>query len=251
MKIRIYLLIGIVSIACFLSGCSINSSSSDKIVPVKQEESSKFGETQLATQIESLPIIDVENVRYASKYTCRTRAYNTLEELDGVSEFIFSGECISAKPIYQNETLYTLSKIKILQVYKGKIASDTVDVVEMGGRTTFGDYEKGCALEIKAFEEVKERLPSDYGLVVGTDGYYPLKSGEKVLLFAGDVSGFLKSIDEPLYGIYGDYDGKLYLQSSGEFARPIPSKTDNYIFSDDSLVIQVQQLDKIMEKSMP
>lgn len=96
------------------------------------------------------------------------RTFDTLESLGKYSDFILTGTCISSNPIFQNDTLYTLSQIKAGQVFKGNIISgDVVNIAEMGGRTTFGEYEKGCNIEPKVFETGHEQLPADYHVVVG------------------------------------------------------------------------------------
>lgn len=234
-------------ITFMLFGCSTNTSQVTDYTELQSEISSRLSETESTKPVSTIPFIEDGNVQYISSTTSREAYYNTFEELEKVAGFIITGECISAEPIFQNDTLYTLSKIKISQVYKGNlIAGDTILVTENGGRTTYGEYVKGCAIEEKAFEQISERLPDDYSIVEGLDGYYTLKTGEQVLLFVGDVSGFLKTVEGPLYGIHGDTDGKLFLQDNGAYARPIPSETDTHIFGKDSLVISVNQLDKII-----
>ena len=131
--------------------------------------------------------------------------------------------------------LYTLSTVKVTQVIKGSFtAGDTVSIVEMGGRTKYGEYGKNCNLEKKAFDTGTNRFPDDYKLVCGFDGYFAMKEGDKLLCFAGDSSGFLKNVSEPLYDFIGDYDGKFLLQEDGSYATPIPSKTDKPIFNEKS-----------------
>lgn len=191
----------------------------------------------------SAPVVDVGNVRYISNQSSRMTPRSTVEEFVEDAGFIFSGECISSEPVFQNDTLYTLSKIKISQVYKGNLTvGEIVQVGESGGRTTYGDYVKGCAIEEKAFEPEGERLPDDYEIVEGSDGYFPLKVGEQILLFAVDASGFFTMTDQPLYGILADYEGKFFLQDDGTYARPIPSQTDNHVFKKGYWVISVDEL---------
>ena len=243
MKKNIYLVCCLLSIACLFAGCNTSTSQLAGNLESQTVKLPTITETQPITNLAKIPIIDVGNVRYISNQTSREKPYNSVEKLVEVSGFIFSGECVSSKPVYQNNNFYTLSEVKVYHTYKGKLAvGDIVQVFEIGGRTTFGDYVKGCAIEEKAFEQASDRLPDEYGIVEGIDGYFPLKTGEQVLLFAGDASGFLKMTDKPLYGIHGDYDGKLYLQDDGTYARPIPSETDNFVFGKESLVISVNQL---------
>ena len=87
-----------------------------------------------------------------------------------------------------------------------------------------------------------KRLPDDYKLVYGLDGYFAMKEGDEVLLFTGDTSGFLKNVSEPLYGIIGDYDGKFLLQADGSYARPAPSQTDKPVFNERSPRTTIEEL---------
>lgn len=114
----------------------------------------------------------------------------------------------------------------------------------MGGRTTQGEYSKNCNFEEgKVFStSTVELLPDDYKLVYGFDGYFAMKEGDKVLLFSGDTSGFLKDVSEKLYGVVGSYDGKFLLQADGSYAKPVPSRTDKLIFNENSSRITIEDL---------
>ena len=193
------------------------------------------------------PVVDEGDTLYIPSMSNLSRespTYSTISELKAYAHFVFTGTCISSKPVFQNDTLYTLSTVKVTQVIKGPFAAgDTVSIVEMGGRTIYGEYAKNCTIEKKAFDTgTAERLPDDYKLVYGIDGYFALKEGDKVLCFAGDASGFLKNVSEPLYGIIGDYDGKFLLQEDGSYAKPVPSKTDKFIFNEKLSKITIKDL---------
>ena len=115
-------------------------------------------------------------------------------------EDVFTGICISSQPVFQNNTLYTLSKLKLTEVFKGNLSvGDTISVVELGGRITYEE----CNITKKSFEVVDDSIPDDYNVVVGTDGFFPLEKDDEVLLFVGDTSGFLKDFNEPLFDIMG------------------------------------------------
>ena len=192
------------------------------------------------------PAFDEDNVRYMSSLSDKI-SLDTFDKLNSVAEYVVTGVCVSSGPVFQNDTLYTLSGVKIDRVYRGEELSpgETILVVEMGGRTTHGEYIKNCHIEKKAFETV-EPVPDDYKIVVGMDGFFPLKEGERVLLFLADSTGFLKSVTERVFGIWGDYDGKLYLQPDGEtYARPLPSKTDKLRFGEGTLTITAGELKEI------
>ncbi len=86
-------------------------------------------------------------------------------------------------------------------------------------------------------------MPSDYKLVSGTDGYFPLKEGEQVLLFLTDATGFLDSAKGPAFSIWGAYDGKLFLQPDGvTYANPLPSNNGKLKFGEGKLKITVDEL---------
>lgn len=194
----------------------------------------------------SIPSEDEENTHYVPSTLSREKSYDTLESLNEVAANVFAGTCISSKPIFQLETLYTLSEVRVTRVFKGGFKiGDIVLIEEMGGRTTFGEYQKGCNIEQKAFETDLESVPDDKEVVTGVDGFFPLKEKEEVLLFVGDSSGFLKEVKEPTYSIWGVYDGKLYLQEDGSYARPFPSLTDIRIFGEGTLVITIDELNNI------
>ena len=188
------------------------------------------------------PIVEAEDVRYVSLYTDKIKSYNNINDLDARSELVFTGECISADPVFQNTTLYTRSKIKVDEVFKGNIsAGDILSFVEVGGRVTNAEYSKGCEL-IEKFVEGAPKFSEDQKLVVGIDGFFPFQKGERVLLFASDVSGFLEEYDEPLYDIIGGWAGKLFAQEDGSFERPLDAETDKHVFGDNSLVITMDEL---------
>lgn len=174
----------------------------------------------------------------------RERTLGTFDELNEIAEYVVTGVCVSSGPVFQNDTLYTISEVKLDSVYRGEnlAAGDTIKIVEMGGRTTHGDYVKYCHIEKKAFETI-EPIPYDHKVVVGTDGFFPLKEGEQVLLFLTDATGFIKSIEGPVFSIYGTYDGKLFLQPGGvTYARPLPGNTDKLQFGAGTLRITVDEL---------
>jgi hypothetical protein len=188
-------------------------------------------------------VVDESNTRYFSYQLCKTRVLYSYDSLDQVASNIVEGKCLSARPIFQNEMLYTISEIEITRVFKGSLAiGDVKKVVELGGRTTYGEYIKGCNIEQKAFETGFEHVSDAKSIVMGWDGYFPLKGEEQVLLFIDDTKGFIKSITEPVYGIWGDYDGKFYKQDNGSFSRPLRASTDKLVFGEGSLTISQDDL---------
>ena len=183
---------------------------------------------------------------YSYWKTSRAKVYRSIDELAETSAVIITGECVSAKAVYQMDNIYTLSEIRIIEVYKGQInAGDIIQVIEMGGRDTYGEYSKHCFTDEKDFTELT--YPDYFKVVCGADGFWPMKEGEQVLLFLGDTTGFLKDIDGTLYDIIGDYDGKLYLQSDGTYSRPSPSETDEYVFEEGNLTADTETLKKLMK----
>ena len=213
---------------------------------VVQEDSqptvSVAGDSQ-ATQSVIEPIFDDNDTRYISNSSDKY-SYETFDELNEIASYVVAGVCISSKPIFQNDMLYTLSELKIDDVYRGDTIAkgDTILIMELGGRTTSGEYRENCHIEKKAFE-TGESMPPEKKLVMGMDGYFPLQENEQVLLFLGDETGFLKNIKEPLFGIWGAYDGKLFLQPDGlTYSRPMPAQTDKLQFGGETLSITVDEL---------
>lgn len=195
----------------------------------------------------NIPVVDYNNTRYISNSSSRVKIYDDVNELATVAPYIVTGECISTSSIFQNETLYTLSQFKIEDVFKGNLQPDSmIYIIEIGGRTTFSELEKGCNLNVKSFEKNAERLAGNYNVVIGTDGYFPLQKDEEVLLFLGDTSGFLEGFTEPLFDIFGTYDGKFYKQNNMTYVKSDASPTDNYIFSSDSPTIELTDLPSII-----
>lgn len=212
------------------------------VSPVAAETPAPPESTELTVAAEPTVVPAEGEDNCATSISDRASFYLTLSELDAAAQAVMTGECVSAEPVFQNDTLYTLSQIKVGQVFKGDLTSgDHVFFVEMGGRVTNGEYNKGCNLP-----PIPKSAQStvDKQIVVGSDWYYPLKEGEKVLLFAGDSSGFLKEFDQPLYAIIGDYDGKLFLLDDGSYAKPLPAETDKHVYGDNSLVITIKELEE-------
>lgn len=187
-----------------------------------------------------------ENTIYYSWETYRLKYYTSVDELFDVSEVIVTGDCISSKVYYQLAQMYTVSEIRVSNCYKGTVSiGDIIQVVEMGGRDKYGEWQKNCNAEVKDFPT--ETHPEDINVVIGIDDYYPMKDGDSVLLFLGDTSGFLQEVDGVLYGMMGDTDGKLYLQSDGTYKKPVPSKTDKLVFNNESLSADVDMLERLKE----
>ena len=126
---------------------------------------------------------------------------------------------------------------------------DIVPVVEMGGRTTVGEYRKETTVIVKDFDHYDDSIPADTNYVEGMDGFFPLKVDDNVLLFAGDTSGFLNDFTGPLYDTYGDYEGKMYFRNENVYARNTPSNTDQITFDDKSSSISLDELKLLIEDS--
>ena len=175
-----------------------------------------------------------DDVAYSWSIGDRAITFDTIEEFNEISDFIITGVCLSSRPVFDNEFLFTASEVKIDTVYRGEnvAAGDTIMVLEVGGRTTFGEYDKHSRKVEKAFY-TGEPMPANKKLVRGHDGHFPLKEGEQVLLFLGDCTGYFKSIEGTTYCVWGDYDGKLLLMPDGKtYANPLPSKNDTIEFGE-------------------
>lgn len=225
-----------------------DAASQPAVEPTKSEPTVTDTESSIQMPQVIEPIYDEDDVRYISNISDRY-SINTFDQLNSISEYVVTGTCISSKPVFRKDLLYTISEIQINGVYRGDTLTkgDIILVIEWGGRTTYGDYYENCHIEEKAFE-TGERMPSDMKLVAGLDGYFPLKEGEQVLLFLGDETGFIEEIKEPLFGIWGGYDGKLFLQPDGvTYAKPLPAQTDKLQFGEGTFTITADDLEKVKQ----
>ena len=202
-----------------------------------------------STDVYSPGTVVEDGTVYVSSTTDKLKPYS-MNDLVDVAENIFTGLCVSSEPVFQNDMLYSLSKVQVTAVFKGAFqVGDIVPVVEMGGRTTIGEYRKETTVEIKDFDHYDDSIPADTKFVEGMDGFYPLKVDDNVLLFAADTSGFLKDFTGPLYSIYGDYEGKMYFKNENVYARNTPSNTDKITFDDKSASISLDELKLLIKES--
>ena len=195
------------------------------------------------TAQEDMPASNENDATYISMMSDRLKGYDSIEDLDAKADAVFTGECVSAEPVFQNMTLYTLSKIKVEEVFRGDISKgDILSFVEYGGRVTNSEYTKGCEIPEKEFAKNAPGMPGNQKLVVGLDGFFPCRENETMLVFAEDVGKFLDGFDVPLYGFIGGYDGKLFPREDGSYAKPLSGKTDKRVFGEGSLVITLDEL---------
>jgi hypothetical protein len=151
-------------------------------------------------------IVFDNNTMYVSASASRSEEYTNTDDLVARANFIFSGVCVSSAAVFQNDMLYSISEVEVKKAYSGDISKgDVLSVVEMGGRTTYGEFVKNCNVEKKDFESEGETIPDSTNYVFGLEGYFPMKMGDDVLIFAVDTSGFIKGYDKPLYSICGTF----------------------------------------------
>ncbi len=193
------------------------------------------------------------DVAYSWSLGDRAITLDTIEEFNEISDFVITGVCLSSRPFFEDTAFFTVSEVKIDTVYRGEnlATGDTISVLEVGGRTTFGEYHKNVPKVEKAFY-TGEPSPDDKKYVYGLDGHFPLKEGEQVLLFLGDSTGYFKSIEGTTYCIWGDYDGKLFLQPDGvTYSTTLPSENDQLIFGEGTFKITVDELKEKIGKEKP
>ena len=176
----------------------------------------------------------------------RLKSSLSVDELAEASEVIVAGKCTAAETVYQLGQIYTLSEIRNDSVYKGGIRpGDVLQVVETGGRDSCGEYERNCPADAK--DSLREPYPEDSRIAIRTDGFFPMKAGDSVLLLLGDTTGFLQEADGTVYGITGDYDGRLYLQIDSTYRKPSPSLTDEPVLEEGNLMVDPETLKELMK----
>ena len=218
----------------------------------QSEPTAAATESRALTPSEVEPAAEEDDIVYSSILADRGRTL-TIKDLNELADFVITGVCLSSKPDYQEGFLYTVSEIKIDTVYRGEnmASCDTITIIEMGGRSTYGEQAKHAPKVEKSFY-TGEPMPSDDRFVLGMDGHFPLKEGEQVLLFLGDTTGYFKSIEGTTYCIWGDYDGKLFLQPDGvTYSTTLSSENDQLIFGEGTFKITVDELKEKIGKDKP
>ena len=254
MKKTIVVFVSLLVIMC-LTACS-SQQEIQLAVPadaIKTETAQTVEDTAKPESAPTPSAAEEEDIDYSYSLADRFRVLDSIDELNEISDFVITGVCLSSKPVYQDGFLFTVSEVKIDTAYRGEnlAAGDTIIVLETGGRSTYGEYHKNVPKVEKAFD-TGEPSPDDKKFVKGLDGHFPLKEGEQVLLFLCDSTGYMKSIEGPAYCIWGDYDGKLFLQPDGvTYSTSLPSENDQLIFGEGTLKITVDELKEKIGKWKP
>ena len=71
--------------------------------------------------------------------------------------------------------------------------------------------------------------------------------GQKALLFLGDTSGFLQTVEQTLYDVIGSFDGRFYLVDEGVFSQILPSNSGEINVGEDSLSIKVDDIFRLIK----
>ena len=112
-----------------------------------------------------------ENVIYVYGESARSAIFSTLEALVAEAECIVTGEVIASETIFRNTMLYTLQTFRVEASPSGDfVAGDEILIVEMGGRTTQGDYDKNTDFSPKSFDIGSQNSSPDTIIVEGVDG---------------------------------------------------------------------------------
>ena len=182
-------------------------------------------------------------VHYIDNHASMMKLPSSLEELYQQSEFVVTGEVIASGTIFQNDTMYTLQQFAVESVYKGDMeAQSQILIVEMGGTTTFGEYDRNTIKTVKDFETGAPRRDASTIVIEGVNGHFPMTEGSEMLLFLVDTSGFIKNIDEKLYAVIGTYAGKLYKTDEQTYRQAAPSSNAEISFEPDSLSITLNEV---------
>lgn len=180
---------------------------------------------------------------YISTNASMMKLPSSVEELYQQSEFVVTGEVIAYEVIFQNDTMYTLQQFAVESVYKGDMeAQSQILIVEMGGTTTFGEYDRNTIKTVKDFETGAPRRDANTIVIEGVNGHFPMAEGSEMLLFLVDTSGFIKNIDEKLYSVIGTYAGKLYKTDEQTYRQAAPSSNAEISFEPDSLSITLNEV---------
>ena len=182
-------------------------------------------------------------VYYIENHASMMKPPASLEELYQQSEFVVTGKVIASETIFQNDTMYTLQQFAIEAAYKGDVESQSqILIVETGGTTTFGEYDRNTVKTVKEFETGASRRDANTMVIEGVNGHFPMTEGSEMLLFLVDTSGFIENTDEKLYSIIGTYAGKLYKTNEQTYRQAAPSSNAEISFEADSLSITLSEI---------
>jgi len=167
-----------------------------------------------------------ENVVYMYEQGYTGISYISYEELKKDALGVVTGTVISAKPVFRQKMLHTISEVKIDTVYSGLFSpGDIIYVAEHGGRVTADEYFKKTELEQDDINEITASV-ANTSVVAGMDGFYPMPIGRHVLLFLQDSEWKFDGFDQKIYTCLGGYDGIFYLQSDKiTYVNPLPDSS--------------------------
>ncbi len=249
---KIIILVFVFIFALSMTACASQEDNSEANANLSVTEGDTASDATREEEIdiydETTPIVQDGNVMYVSNQTERSETYDTLQDLNSQAGDVLIGKCISTETIFQNETIYTLSKIQVGKVYKGDIVENSIiQVIEHGGTTTEDVYATESGFHEKAFFD-PDSVSADVTVVVGMDGYFPIEKDQEVMLFLEDITGFLKNVSGIQYGVVGAYDGKLIKDTDTSYTRPAPSNDSNisaYSMKHGTLTIDLSELDTL------
>lgn len=171
--------------------------------------------------------------------------YDNVDQLTKNSEIVIEGTVKDQSCFNIEEgTPYTKSNIQITKVYKGNLKeNDTIKIAEMGGTTTLDKMIKNSQDKFGSkSSDLKQKAKSTKVNVV-YDKLSPVKSGEKLLIFAVNEKEFFK---EEIYALLGTSTQGLFKVNNDEVKRPKSSA-----FSDEkhSLKMSKKSIDGEIKKS--
>lgn len=231
------LLIACLLMAMLFTACA-PAAGIDAIVVAATDEPvvAASAEPALANQDDNAEEAANNDVYYINNEASMMSPPSTLYDLCGRADFVVTGNVNKSETVFQNDTMYTVQTVAVESAFKGGIdAGSEIYVIEVGGRTTFGEYDENCVKTIKDFETGAQRRDENTIIVEGVNGYFPMSEGNEVLLFLSDTGKFIENIDATQYSIIGTYAGKLYKQDDQTYTQIAPSQNAQISFAEDGI----------------
>ncbi|TKI58388.1 hypothetical protein E8L90_24980 [Brevibacillus antibioticus] len=147
-----------------------------------------------------------------------SKAFTDVEGLAENADIIAEAEVISQEshPEYENLSVYTVSELRLTEVYKGNVEiDDTVSVLETGGEFD----EREVAKYIPSGKPGSRSGNDDLGVITqGIEGSVPMKEGNKYFVF-------LTEDDDDVYNVVGVVQGKIKINSENTLVSQVSPET--------------------------
>lgn len=172
--------------------------------------------------------IDRDACQYGSAKAEMRKIYVSKEDLENDAELIVVGTVIRQENYYSMSMLYQYAWIEVEEVLAGNaLPGETIRILQMGGYATYKEWIENTEFEGKPGDGAPT-VGDDQMMAYGTNGYYPVVTGDKVLLYLQKTEDPRAENIDDLYYPVGDYFGVFYWsEERNQFVFPQPYADDS------------------------